>query len=247
MNLKKYFNSLLVLFFSLSIIFNYFIVREKSYSGDDKGIDFVFNDLNDKPLRLSDFRGKVVLVDVWATWCPPCVMEIPGYINLYNKYKDKGFEIIGVSVDEDGKINSKVQTLTIKGIGAKREYDMIALRGLLGSFIVNPTCVKMVILEKQQAMPGQGRVSMFRIGLGYGMWQGLLCALGLPYTLAHPKTWQKVMLSDVNKTDTKQAALLVAQRLYPDADFRATERCKKAHEGIVDALMMAEYGRRINK
>jgi len=103
MNLKKYSNSLLILFFSLSIIIGFFIVREKSYSGDDKGIDFVFNDLNDKPLRLSNFRGKVVLVDIWATWCGPCRMEIPGFINLYKKYKNKGFEIIGISVDKGGK------------------------------------------------------------------------------------------------------------------------------------------------
>lgn len=103
MNLKKYFNSLLILFFSIFIIISFFVVREKSYSENEKGIDFVFNDLNDKPLRLSDFRGNVVLVDVWATWCGPCRMEIPGFINLYKKYKDKGFEIIGISVDEDGK------------------------------------------------------------------------------------------------------------------------------------------------
>ena len=47
-------------------------------------------------------KGKVVILDLWATWCPPCSKEIPGFINLYNKYKDKGLEIIGVSFDENG-------------------------------------------------------------------------------------------------------------------------------------------------
>ena len=76
---------------------------EKSNSKDDEGMDFVFNDLNDKPVRLSDFRGKVVLVDVWATWCPPCRVEIPFLVSLYDKYKDKGLEIIGIATDIEGK------------------------------------------------------------------------------------------------------------------------------------------------
>lgn len=51
---------------------------------------------------LDSNKGKVVIVDLWATWCPPCKKEIPGFINLYNKYKDKGVEIIGIAFDENG-------------------------------------------------------------------------------------------------------------------------------------------------
>jgi len=52
---------------------------------------------------LSDYvgRGKVVLVDFWASWCGPCCKEIPGLIELYSQYKDKGFEVVGVSLDEN--------------------------------------------------------------------------------------------------------------------------------------------------
>lgn len=52
---------------------------------------------------LKENKGKVVIVDLWATWCPPCRMEIPGFINLYKKYRDKNVEIIGVAFDENGE------------------------------------------------------------------------------------------------------------------------------------------------
>ena len=48
---------------------------------------------------LAPFRGKVIILDIWATWCPPCIKEIPDFIKLQEKYRDQGLEIIGVSVD----------------------------------------------------------------------------------------------------------------------------------------------------
>ena len=51
---------------------------------------------------LKNSKGKVVIVDLWATWCPPCRKEIPGFINLYNKYNGKGVEIVGIAFDENG-------------------------------------------------------------------------------------------------------------------------------------------------
>jgi len=58
--------------------------------------------LDGKPVNLSDFKGKVVLVDFWATWCDPCKEEIPELVKLQAKLKDKGFVILGVSMDEEG-------------------------------------------------------------------------------------------------------------------------------------------------
>jgi len=54
-------------------------------------------------ISLQDMEGRVLIIDFWATWCPPCRMEIPGFIEIYDKYKDKKFAIIGISVDVSGE------------------------------------------------------------------------------------------------------------------------------------------------
>jgi len=59
-------------------------------------------DLDGKTVHSADFAGKVVVLDFWATWCPPCRGEIPGFIALQKKYAAQGFTVIGVSVDEAG-------------------------------------------------------------------------------------------------------------------------------------------------
>ena len=61
--------------------------------------DFELPDPNGKMVKLSDLRGKYVLIDFWAAWCKPCRQENPNVVRLYNQYKDKGFEVFGVSLD----------------------------------------------------------------------------------------------------------------------------------------------------
>ena len=64
--------------------------------------DFTLTDSNGASIRLSDYKGKVVLLDFWATWCHGCKLEIPWYMEFQQKYKDKGLSVIGVAMDEDG-------------------------------------------------------------------------------------------------------------------------------------------------
>jgi cytochrome c biogenesis protein CcmG/thiol:disulfide interchange protein DsbE len=63
---------------------------------------FTLLDLNGNKVSLSDYKDKVVILDFWATWCPPCVKEIPHFIDLYKEYKNQGLAILGISVDQQG-------------------------------------------------------------------------------------------------------------------------------------------------
>ena len=65
--------------------------------------EVTFKDLNGKDATLAQYKGKVVLVNFWATWCDPCYIEIPWLIEMQQKYEAKGFTVLGISMDEEGK------------------------------------------------------------------------------------------------------------------------------------------------
>lgn len=71
--------------------------------GTQTAPDFALQDLSGHTVHLSDLRGKAVVLNFWATWCPPCKEEIPWFIDLQNKYGSQGLQIIGVSMDDGGK------------------------------------------------------------------------------------------------------------------------------------------------
>lgn len=74
----------------------------KTETGDVKAANFTLIDLEGKEMKLSDYAGKVIILDFWATWCPPCVQEIPHFNELSKEYADSGLVVLGVSVDRDG-------------------------------------------------------------------------------------------------------------------------------------------------
>jgi len=65
-----------------------------------EAIDFTLKDLNGKPVRLSDFRGKIVLLNFWATWCPDCRIEMPSMQKLHSRFKDTDFVLVSISIKE---------------------------------------------------------------------------------------------------------------------------------------------------
>src|SRR6202140_5806569 len=69
----------------------------------DAAPEIKVKDLEDKDVSLADYKGKVVFVNFWATWCDPCRVEIPWLIAMQNKYGPKGFTVVGIAMDEEGK------------------------------------------------------------------------------------------------------------------------------------------------
>jgi len=113
-------------------------------------------------------------------------------------------------------------------------------------------------LEKVHAMPMQGVSSSFNFGVSYGMWQGVLAVMGIPYIFVTPHAWQKVTFDSQcvifkdaklsgsskikRKRDTKAMSLSVARRLFPDVDLH-----RKADDGKADALNLARYAKMMVK
>jgi peroxiredoxin len=104
-------------------------------------LDFTVRDIAGKDVRLSQYKGQVVLLNFWATWCVPCKHEIPSLTALYRDYKARGFVVLGVSVDSEvGSIKPFARSMKMNYpvlIGAGRED----LSQAFGPFIGFPTSV----------------------------------------------------------------------------------------------------------
>jgi thiol-disulfide isomerase/thioredoxin len=86
-------------------------------------------DLSDKDVALSDLKGKVVFVNFWATWCGPCQEEIPLLIDMQNKYASKGFTVLGIAMDDEGKS-------VVAPFVAKEKYDVNGQQSLINYPVV---------------------------------------------------------------------------------------------------------------
>jgi thiol-disulfide isomerase/thioredoxin len=96
------------------IIFFFFLGVGFGWGGESETLkpapDLKLTDLNGNTFKLSDYRGKVIILNFWALWCPPCQIEIPHLVSLYDKYKDNGLVILGIAINSgnDKKIKEKV-------------------------------------------------------------------------------------------------------------------------------------------
>jgi cytochrome c biogenesis protein CcmG, thiol:disulfide interchange protein DsbE len=114
-------NFLLFLFFSFTLLGGFIVTADAK---DVKAPDFTLSDLSGKSVSLNEHLGKVVVLDFWATWCPPCRMSIPELVKLQEKYREKGLVIIGVSLDDANTKNAYLESFR-----EKYKINYIILRG----------------------------------------------------------------------------------------------------------------------
>jgi peroxiredoxin len=112
---------------------DFYTVKSIGSSAGSKGyVDFSWNE-NNQEKKLSDYKGKVILLNFWATWCPPCRKELPALSEIANDYKGKNFQMIGISVDENPnalvnflKSNSLSYTILHENSGLLDKYMDVA-------------------------------------------------------------------------------------------------------------------------
>ena len=111
--------------------------------------DFTQNDPAGKPISLSSFKGKYVLLDFWASWCGPCRQENPNVVKAYNEYKNKNFTILSVSLDRPNGKNAWLQAIKDDGLAWNHVSDLqfwnneaaklYNVQSIPGNFLIDPT------------------------------------------------------------------------------------------------------------
>jgi thiol-disulfide isomerase/thioredoxin len=117
--------------------------------------NFSLKDADGNAVNLTDYRGKVVLVNFWATWCGPCEAEIPWFIEFEKKYKDQGFAVLGVSMDDDGWKSVRPYVASHK----------INYRIMIGSEVVSQQFGEIDSLPTSFMLDREGRIASNHVGL----------------------------------------------------------------------------------
>lgn len=124
--------------------------RERRLAIGSPAPDFTQNDGQDKPVKLSDFRGKYVLLDFWASWCSPCRAENPYVVAAYNQFKDKNFTVLSVSLDQPGKKDLWLAAIKKDGLEAWTHVSdlkywnnavavLYGIKGVPTNFLIDPS------------------------------------------------------------------------------------------------------------
>lgn len=117
--------------------------------------EFRLKDADGRTVQLADYKGKVVLLNFFATWCGPCKIEIPWFVEFEQKYKDKGFAVLGVSMDEEG-------WEVVKPFLAEKKVNY---RTLLGNDVVAQQYGGVDALPTSFVIDREGRISATHVGL----------------------------------------------------------------------------------
>jgi len=127
----------------------------------------------------------------------------------------------------------------VEGKHSRHEYDVAGMTQIILAVIARTENRGSIVagLEAVHSMPKQGVASSFKFGVGLGIWQGILAALGIRHELVTPQRWKKALMNGQGKE--KDASIIVAQRLFPTADLHL-----RKHHGRADALLLAEFMRR---
>lgn len=111
----------------------YQVAQEKQNQSIQIRPEFAMADLNGKIRNIKEWDGNVILLNFWATWCPPCLHEIPDFIELQEQYGDQGFQVIGIAVDNEEAVRKFANEMKINYPVMAAEFEAIKLSSLYGN------------------------------------------------------------------------------------------------------------------
>ena len=147
----------------------------------------------------------------------------------------------GIVIIKDGNVIVNMPMPVIKSSKKSDEYDIDRIVDVFLRHLPDYTYI-----EKALLLPVSGKKSYQQSGFVEGGFQFMLASLKLRYDVITPKRWQKNIFEGMNKKDTKQASIMFAKRMYPAVDWKSSPKSSKYHDGMTDALCIAEYCKRIN-